>query len=168
MTFRAAAVLLLLAVQARAAGGPGSFRFGLRDDHPSPDPQPTGFRIVSPLRNFEQRVRGFGLDATGTEKSLVGDALIFDYSPYMDGSQNEISLPVNSHRRFRVVVDGVTSDQDSQLLELTRRLRSGREEERQERTRIQRRPFRIDRIEFLRDETRTSPQQETVRPYPGD
>jgi len=141
-------------------------RISLNDDPAARDPQPTGLRIVTPLKNFEQRVRVFGIDAAGVEKPLVEDALIFDYSQYMDVGQLEISAATAEFRKFRLVVEAVTSNQESQLLELSRRLRAGREEERQERTVVQRRPFRIDRVEFLRDETRERFQSNKEQLYP--
>ena len=129
------------------------------------DLQPSGFRLVTPLKNFEQRVRVFGADAAA-EKPLVPDAVIFDYSQYMDVRQPDVRLPKSADREFRIVIDGLTSDQESQLLDLTRRLRGGKEEDRSERTTIQRRPFRIDRIEFWSEQTQLSVKKEMSASYP--
>ncbi|MDA1213604.1 MAG: hypothetical protein O2955_13900 [Planctomycetota bacterium] len=116
------------------------------------DPQPHGITIITPLRNFEQRVQVFGLADDVDESLLVSDAVIFDYARYMDVRQHEIRLPETTHRRFRVVIDRPTSVQESQLLELSRQFRGDDEVARNEDTTIERRPFRIDRIEFFRIE----------------
>ncbi len=129
------------------------------------DLQPSGFRVVTPLKNFEQRVRVFGADAEAN-KPLVPEAVIFDYSQYMDVRQSEVRLPKSTDREFRIVIDGLTSDQESQLLNLTRTLRGNKEEERSERITIERRPFRIDRIEFWSEQTQRNIQKETSASYP--
>ncbi len=115
------------------------------------DPQPSGLTVVTPLRNFEQRLRVFGSDDGEAWELLVPDALIFDYSRFMDIRSCEVRLPENDFRRFRVVIDAVTAEQESELLELTRRLRDGEEVEREERVTRRRRPFRIEQIEFWRE-----------------
>src|SRR5262249_35162927 len=48
------------------------------------NPRPTGVSLISPLRNFEQRVQ---VDVPGEGQKwepVVEEALIFDYSRYMD------------------------------------------------------------------------------------
>jgi hypothetical protein len=115
-------------------------------------PQPDGIRVVTPLDDFEQRVR-VSVSDDGANWAPVAEALLFDYSRYMDVRNDRIPLPKTSQRRFRVVIDQVTAAQESELLELTRRLQGGDESERTERVRIQRRPFRIDRVELWRRET---------------
>ncbi len=128
------------------------------------DAQPHGLRLITPLKNFEQRVRVFAANAAA-DQPLVPEALVFDYSKYMDVSHHEVRLPASNDREFRIVIDSVTSDQESQLLELTRRLRGGNEDDRTERTVIARRPFRIDRIEFWRDETQQTTQGDSRTDY---
>lgn len=123
-------------------------RFALGTD----DPQPTGIKIETPLQNFEQRVRVFGL--LDAEETLLADEAIFDYSQYMDVRRTELPLKQNSFRSFRLLVDRPTSEQESHLLELTRHLQGTGETERQERFTITRRPFRIDRIGLGKKETR--------------
>jgi hypothetical protein len=131
-------------------------RVQLRKD----DPQPEGLTLSTPLKNFEQRVQVFEGDETDP---LVSDAIVYDYSQYMDVSRRDIRLPKNSARSFRIVIGALTADQETQLLELTRRLRGGEEEERHERTTIKRRPFRIDRIDFFAHSVhRMVPQEASV------
>ncbi len=86
---------------------------------------------------------------------VLEDGLIFDYSQFMDVRNDALEFPAApaadgaaAPRRFRIVIDDVTKEQQSQLMELTRRLRGAEETDRSERVAIVRQPFRIDRIEF--------------------
>lgn len=119
---------------------------------PNDDPAPQGIKLVTPLTNFEHRVRVFS-SAAGDDWTPAGeDAVIFDYSRYIDVRTDEIPLSETSHRRFRIVIDDITAAQESELLTLSRRLRGTEEIGREERVNIDRRPFRIEHIEFWRDE----------------
>ena len=127
---------------------PDQERLEIRFQLDPEDPIPDGLRILTPLRNFEQRVHVSAVAETGEESPLVEDALIFDYSRYMDVQRTSIPLPKTTAREFRLVIDALTTEQESQLLDLTRQLQGGEETNRQERLQIDRRPFRIDRIEL--------------------
>lgn len=129
------------------------------------DPTPAGLNFVTPLRNFEQQVQVFST-TDGKESTLVEGALIFDYSQFMDVRRTEVRLPQTSAREFRIVIDALTSDQESQLLELTRSLRGEAEDRRTEKTTIQRRPFRIDQIDFWMEQVVQTPQSNILQPYP--
>lgn len=106
---------------------------------------PTELRIVTGLKDFEQRVRVYD-DETGAV--LRDDAVIFDYSRYIDFRDAAIPLPAGEHRRFRLVIDAPTSEQASQLKELSKTFRGGVEETVEERRAVLDRPFRIDRVEL--------------------
>jgi hypothetical protein len=129
-------------------------------------PVAEGISLVTPLTNYQQRVQVLGTSDGKSWQPLVADALIFDYARYMDVSNHDVSLPGNRYRRFRVIVREITADQESQLLELTRRLKGGKEAERLEKSTIQRRPFRIDRIEFWYQETREQRKGDKKAEYP--
>ena len=131
----------------------------------SQDPSPLGLRFVTPLRNFEQQVRVFAT-ADGTESTLVEEALIFDYSKFMDVRRTEVILPATTAREFRIVIDSLTSEQESQLLVMTRSMTGGDESSRTEETAIQRRPFRIDRIELWMEEAYQSHQADVIQAWP--
>lgn len=114
---------------------------------------PTEIHLVTPLTNFEQRVRVLD-DLSG---EVLREGVIFDYSRFMDVRETSIPLPAGDHRRFRVVIDAPTSEQASQLRELTRRLipndqnkkgQDGGAEDVVERRMVLDRPFRIDRVEL--------------------
>jgi hypothetical protein len=128
------------------------------------DPQPTGLSVISPLQNFSQQVQVFAAEAPAAQPPLA-EGVIFDYSQYMDVREHDVRLPPGSQRRFRVVISPVRADQKSQILELTRRLRGGQEEERTERELVARRPFRIDRLEFWRETTQPAVKGEVKQPY---
>lgn len=129
------------------------------------DPSPLGLNFVTPLQNFEQQVRVFST-TDGTESMLVDEGLIFDYTQFMDVRRTEVVLPPTSAREFRIVIDALTSDQESQLLELTRSLRGNAEDVRTETTTIQRRPFRIDRIELWTEQAEKIGHADKVQPWP--
>ena len=115
------------------------------------DPHPNGLTLVSPLTNFEQRVR---IEAS-TDGSLWepagSETAIFDYSRFMDVRSDSVSFPETPKRHFRIVIDDVTVEQESELLALTRRLQGADETERTEKIMVDRRSFRIDRIDFWRE-----------------
>jgi hypothetical protein len=77
----------------------------------------------------------------------VQDGIVFDYSRYMDVSNHEVSLPPNTFREFKIIIEEVVDEKESPYMELTRTLRGKKETQRVERTTIERRPFRIDQIE---------------------
>jgi hypothetical protein len=122
--------------------------FEIDDELPA---RPLGFRLVTPLQNFERRITA-AVSADGNEwEPLVDDGLVFDYSRFMDVRNFELPLPpddgTTSGRRYRLTIADVTQEQQSQLMELTRHLNADEETSRSERVVVNRQPFRIDRIE---------------------
>lgn len=116
------------------------------------DPRPDGVRLITTLRDFEHRVRVFSSVDGKDWEPLTEESLVFDYSKHIDVRNDEIPLAKTDRKHFRIVVDDVTAEQESELLTLTRRLRGADETDRTEKVTIDRRPFRIDRLEFLTDE----------------
>jgi len=113
---------------------------------------PQGFTVRTPLHDFEHRV-AVSWSADGREWTpIVAEAVIYDYARFMDVRDVTIPLPSAPARcpggRYRIVIGDVTQEQRSQLAELTRTLAGGVERERRETTLVDRRPFRIDGIEF--------------------
>ena len=124
--------------------------FSLQQDDPVPD----GISIVTGLKDFEHQVR-VESSADAVMWTPLGTAsLIFDYSRYVDARNVLIPFDRTSHRHFRLTIEDVTAEQETQLLELNRRLRGSREVDRMETTIVNRRPFRVDGINFYRDETK--------------
>lgn len=135
---------------------------------PEKTPDAEGFHFVTPLINYERKVRVTGSVDGKKWTPLVIDGIIFDYSQYMDVSSREINLPKNNFREFRVTVEDVTDDKESPFKELTRTFKDAKEAQRVERTVIERRPFRIDRISFWGVTTRDRVQQTQTASYPVD
>lgn len=130
------------------------------------DTQPNGLSVITPLRNFEQRVRVF-TSVNGNDWEPSGaETVIFDYSRYMDVRSDSVPFVASPRRHVRIVIDDVTSEQESELLEMTRRLRGTEDSERTERVTIDRRPFRIDRIEFYEETSQQSVKGDRKLTYP--
>lgn len=131
------------------------------------DPEPQGVRIITPLTDFEHRVR-VESSADGQNWSSAGEpTVIFDYSRYVDARHDTVPFRAEENWRFRVTIDDITAEQESLLLELKRRLRGGQEHEQIERSAVLRRPFRIDRIDFYRDDSQVETGKRHVTAYPS-
>lgn len=120
-------------------------------------PAPLGIELVTPLSNFQHRVQVFGVPDEETpdgdagdaaEQLLVEEGLIFDHSRFADVRNTRVwfTAPGASSKRLRIVIDGITAAQESQLLELTRELVRDEETRRSEQTTINRRPLRIQQV----------------------
>jgi hypothetical protein len=129
-------------------------------------PPAEGVSLITPLVNYLQRVEVLSSGDGKTWQPLASEALIFDYSRYIDVANHDVPLSKNRHRRFRILVRDVTAVQESQLMELTRRIRAGKEAEREETIAIERRPFRIDRIEFWYNSSQEERRGDVKVPYP--
>jgi len=124
----------------------------LRDKSPAAG----GLTVVTPLTNFEHRLKVFGSRDDHDWSPLVADGLIFDYTRYMDVRNSDVSLPANDYRRFKLEIEQVLDQRESPFLELAARSQDGRKEPRIEVSQIERRPFRIDRIDLWRTVERES------------
>ena len=125
-----------------------------------------GLSIFTPLRNYERRVRVSGSKDGTAWTPLVGDGLVFDYSRYMDVANREVRLPANDFRQLKIEVAGIGDTKESPFLELTRKYRDGKEAETIEKTVLQRRPFRMDRIELWRQGTVMVSEEDKRADYP--
>lgn len=128
-------------------------------------PLPHGLNIVTPLINFEQGVR-VETSADGQNWEPAAETVIFDYTRYMDVRNVSVPFTETTDRWFRITIDDVTAEQQSQLLELTRRLQGDEETGHTERLTVDRRPFRIDRIEFWREVERPQASGAAHSAYP--
>jgi hypothetical protein len=124
-----------------------------------------GFSLVTPLTDYERHVRAFG-SADGSEWTPLAEGFIFDYSRYMDVSSRDIAVPENSCREFQLVIEEVVDEKGSPYTELTRTFRAGKEEQRVERTTVQQRAFRIDRIDAWHEVTRRRVEKPETVVYP--
>ncbi len=131
------------------------------------DPRPNGLRLVSPLRDFEKQARVFA-SADGANWVAVGDeATLFDYSRYADVRNDDIAFPEQEGPWFRVVLQNVTDEQQSELMGLARRLRDNAETERIEFQEINRRPFRVEAVDLWREVEHDRSVGETKSKYPA-
>jgi hypothetical protein len=97
------------------------------------DPRPERLRIVTPLRDFEHQVQ-VESSADGAAWIPAGQpTLIFDYAKHIDARNVDVPVQAGDHRHFRLTIADITAEQESQLVELTRRLRGGQEPDRTER-----------------------------------
>lgn len=144
----------------------GSLEITVRFEIDDKRPNPTGLTIVSPLRNFEQRMRVF-TSVGGEEWEPTGEeTVLFDYSRYMEVRNDSVAFPETNRRFFRIVIDDVTLEQHSELVALTRRYHGEKEIERTERETVGRRSFRIDRIDFWRENSEERVIGDEKRAYP--
>lgn len=128
------------------------------------DARPQGLRFITPQADYERTVRIAG-STTGQDWKLVTESLIFDYSRYMDVKNQEVTIPPNEFRHFKVTISNVVDERESPFKELSRTLRRGAEDERVERTVRERRTFRIDRFESWHDVTREGVRQNKTSAY---
>jgi len=129
-------------------------------------PAADGLSIVTPLTDYERRVRVFGSTDGMVWTPLIDGGRIFDYSRYIDIANREIKLPKNSYRRFLVAIDGLADTEDSLLRELIRRERNGVETERIEKTVLRKRPFRMDRVELWCNQQEPLSERDKTVEYP--
>ena len=127
---------------------------------PAEEPAAEGFSFSTPLSNYERKVRIFASNDGADWKMPVASGVIFDYSRFMDVNNHEIPLPANSFRQFKIMVEDTTDENESPYRELTRTFHGNKEDQRVERTVVQRRPFRIDRIMAWKTETRQHVQRQ--------
>ncbi|TVQ04307.1 MAG: hypothetical protein EA381_00430, partial [Planctomycetaceae bacterium] len=131
-----------------------------------------GLRIVSALKDFERQVSVWRWDDGESDwQPLVSDAFLYDYSRYLDVRSLDIDLGeaslANAAGRYRVRIDRPDIDREAtQWRELTRDLGGDGRGELTERFRTDSTPFRIDRIESLRDDRVIQRSQPVLDDYP--
>ncbi|MDP6630513.1 MAG: hypothetical protein QGH42_12575 [Kiritimatiellia bacterium] len=104
--------------------------------------------FVTPLRDFERSISVDGIGADGTATRLVSDALIYDYTRFMDVRHVTVALPRNEYRKLKISIDAVTDTTQSPRTEITRSLRESEELQRTETTVETTRPFRIGAVQL--------------------
>jgi hypothetical protein len=135
-------------------------------DLPSKAPDVEGLAIVTPLRDFEQRVRVSGETAGGGWQPLLESTYIFDYSRIMDVHNNELKLPTNQCRRFKVEIENVIDQSQSPFYEIVKQQGANANDFERVRRQVRERPFRVDQIRFWRTVPREVSRQERRMAYP--
>ncbi|MFM7057053.1 MAG: DUF3999 family protein [Planctomycetota bacterium] len=121
------------------------------------DPQPEGLTLFTPLTNFELRLQiHAGTDSSGP--LLAENALLYDYTQFMNVRSTTVKFNSGSSRSFCLVIDQEVAAAESTLKELTRTFAAGTETQRTESVVQERRPIRIDRIEFSTESAVTEQQ----------
>jgi len=136
---------------------------------PEEAPQPQGIQLDSPLKDFQHRVRVFA-SADGEQwQPLTEEGLIFDYSRFIDVRNDRVAF-VNplaaEHRQLRIVIDDITAEQQSRLLELTRELVGEEETSRSEQVTVDRRPLKIDQVRLWHEVEQLQVMQTDRIAYP--
>lgn len=117
------------------------------------DHLPSGLKLISPLKDFEHQVLVESTADGVTWVPVAEPSMIFDYSRFVAARNDTLAWTAVGHRRYRVTISDVTSEQRGQLTELLRNLQGTQETSRVERETITRRPFRVDGVELIGDET---------------
>ncbi|MCR4410997.1 MAG: DUF3999 domain-containing protein [Thermoguttaceae bacterium] len=133
---------------------------------PENSPPAEGLCIATPMADYERRVRVEGSNDGTNWTLLTSDGVIFDYSRYMDVRNRDVTLPANTFRQFKVTIDEVTDQHESPYTELTRTIQAGKEAQRVEKTTLQRRPLRIDRIQMVYHVVKRQVRQTRKAEYP--
>jgi hypothetical protein len=128
-------------------------------------PPATMLSLLTPMTNHEHRVQVFGARDGKAWTPLVGDALVFDYSRYMDVSNRDIPLPQNAYRWFKLRIEEADQTRESPWLALNRKNREGDLIERGEWINVEKIPFRIDGVEFWGEAERATPPTEKKLAY---
>jgi hypothetical protein len=138
---------------------------------PKQHPKPVeGIRLATSLTNFEHHVTVEKRGDDDTWQTLVEEALIYDYTQYMDVQNTEIPFPVDAKHgsggSYRVRIRDVTQEQQSQFREIRSLIRGGSEKEREEAWIVNRQPFRIEQIEFWYDIESVTTSKPKLTDYP--
>ncbi len=111
-----------------------------------------GFSVATVQRDFQHNVKVEGSSDGVAWTTLVAEAPLLDYTRYMDLRQLDVKLPPNAFRRFRLTISNVTAEQAQPFTHLMQQTggRGGNLEQRSMDLRKQ--TFRVERINFWRNE----------------
>jgi|694.fasta_scaffold10591_9 hypothetical protein len=130
-----------------------------------------GLALKTSTRDFEHRV---SVETRTSDNSpwhtLVTDALIYDYSRYMDVRNLEIPFTEKSSNtaevQFRVLIEKVTQEKESQFLALTRTIKNGVQTKQEETLAINRENLYIDSLSFWQKVESVSSTESVLVEYP--
>lgn len=126
--------------------------------------------IATPLRDFEKTVAIAGSDDGESWEPLVTGALLVDRERFVDFRRTAVDLPRGGFRYYRLEIDEASDEQRSALREMTRTFHEGAGAGMEERSRLERRDFRIDSVRLVRDPSALPPEAppRTRRGYPAE
>lgn len=124
-----------------------------REKHPS---SIDGIVLSTPIQDFEHRVSvETRAESEEAWRPLVTNALIYDYSRYMDVRNLEVPFTQKSSNtqetQFRILIEKVTQEKESSILELTRTMKDGVANENQEKLFINRENLKLNSVSFWHD-----------------
>jgi len=111
-------------------------------------PAPARLEIATPLRDFEKGVAVSIPGEGGSWSVLVGDAVVFDHTRFLDFRHTTVTLPETAARRFRIRIADATDEQRSRAREITRTVGDASGTTVSETSRTETRAFRIDELRF--------------------
>lgn len=128
--------------------------------------QVDGLTVVTAQHDFE-----FALTVQGSEdglqwQPLLEQAMIYDYSRFMNFGKRDIALPKNQCRHFKIIVAKAVHTQVAALLEMTRSLQQGQELQRDEKIDLYNQALHIERIDLWRNESETVAEKQQRFDYP--
>jgi len=142
-------------------GNQAEIRLSLATNTPAAD----GIIFDTPLKDFERGLSVWGLNADGSELLLVEDALIYDYSRFVDVRHCSVSLPANTFRQFKIRVNAVTDEAQSPQRQIERTLEGGAEIRMTDESVVTARPFRMDQVRFYGERQTESRRVERKAEY---
>ena len=111
-----------------------------------------GFSISTIQRDFQHNVKVEGSSDGVAWTTLVAEAPLLDYTRYMDLRHLDVKLPASACRRFKLTIGNVTDEQAQPFTHLMQQTggRDGHMEQRS--TDLRKQTFRVERVNFWRDE----------------
>ena len=123
--------------------------------------------LATPLKDFEKSVDVFSSDDGTAWTQVSTNAVVFDYTRFMDVSNHDIKLPGQvSCRYLKLVVREVADDVASSLRVVSRETRAGAPSAEKEETSIERRAFRMDNVSAWRDAVVQGAETNEIAAYP--
>ncbi len=125
-----------------------------------------GLTIVTSQRDFEYALQIFGSDDEKNWQLLVDNALIYDYSRFMNFRNRDIALPENTFRNFKITIAKPVQSQAGALV-LQTQMHEGEEALKySEQIALHQRPLHIEQIAFWHNETISLPESVQSFDYP--
>ena len=137
-------------------------RIEARFEIPRNMPNPDAFDIRTPLKDFIRTVNVSGSRDGITWQPLVQNAVIFDYTRYMDLRRTEIPLPSNVLHYFSIEIGNASEERAQPLIRLVQR--DGRDSSRA--FDLLQTPFRIDGVDFWRETTLQAQDKPVLQEWP--
>ena len=100
-------------------------------------------------RNYEKHVTIYGSDDRQTWTLIAERQPVFDYSKFLDLSNERVACAAASFRCYRIEIENIAESKQSPLTQLARETRDGRVVGETERSEFVRQDYRLERVEFI-------------------